>query len=101
VCSRMAAGNHNPGPALAAGAPQDQRESERRRCLTLFVSAVVALVQTILRFIRPHTLTELWWLAAAAGVIGRERLLQYVGLFADTESDAKNCGGRWRSRLVR
>jgi cation diffusion facilitator family transporter len=37
--------------------------------LTIFVSACVALVQTILRFIHPHTLTHLWWLAAA-GVIG-------------------------------
>ncbi len=37
--------------------------------LTIFVSAVVALVQTILRFIHPHSLTHLWWLAAA-GVIG-------------------------------
>ena len=37
--------------------------------LTIFVSAVVALVQTIRRFIHPHTLTHLWWLAAA-GVIG-------------------------------
>ncbi len=36
---------------------------------TIFVSAVVALVQTILRFVNPHTLTHLWWLAAA-GVIG-------------------------------
>jgi cation diffusion facilitator family transporter len=36
---------------------------------TIFVSAMVALVQTILRFIHPHTLTHLWWLAAA-GVIG-------------------------------
>ena len=37
--------------------------------LTIFVSAIVALVQTILRFIHPHELTHLWWLAAA-GVIG-------------------------------
>jgi cation diffusion facilitator family transporter len=37
--------------------------------LTIFASACVALVQTILRFIHPHTLTHLWWLAAA-GVIG-------------------------------
>ena len=37
--------------------------------LTIFASAVIALVQTILRFIHPHTLTHLWWLAAA-GVIG-------------------------------
>ena len=36
---------------------------------TIFASACVALVQTILRFIHPHTLTHLWWLAAA-GVIG-------------------------------
>jgi len=36
---------------------------------TIFVSAVVALVQSILRFIHPHALTHLWWLAAA-GVIG-------------------------------
>ena len=37
--------------------------------LTIFASAVVALVQTILRFLNPQTLTHLWWLAAA-GVIG-------------------------------
>jgi cation diffusion facilitator family transporter len=37
--------------------------------LAIFVSACVALVQTILRFIHPHTLSHLWWLAAA-GVIG-------------------------------
>jgi cation diffusion facilitator family transporter len=36
---------------------------------TIFVSACVALAQTILRFIHPHTLTHLWWLAAA-GAIG-------------------------------
>jgi len=36
---------------------------------TIFVSACVALVQTILRFIHPHTLTHLWWLAPA-GVVG-------------------------------
>jgi cation diffusion facilitator family transporter len=36
---------------------------------TIFVSAVVALVQTILRFIHPQTLMHLWWLAAA-GIIG-------------------------------
>jgi cation diffusion facilitator family transporter len=37
--------------------------------LTIFISAMVALAQTILRFIHPHTLTHLGWLAAA-GVIG-------------------------------
>src|SRR5581483_7938869 len=36
---------------------------------TIFVSAVVAFVQTLIRFVHPHTLTHLWWLAAA-GVIG-------------------------------
>ena len=35
----------------------------------VFVSACVALVQTILRFIHPHALSHLWWLAAA-GVVG-------------------------------
>jgi len=37
--------------------------------LTIFASAVVALVQTTLRFLNPQTLTHLWWLAAA-GAIG-------------------------------
>ena len=37
--------------------------------LTIFISACVALVQTIERFINPRDLTHLWWLAAA-GVIG-------------------------------
>lgn len=36
---------------------------------TIFVSACVALAQTIERFINPRDLTHLWWLAAA-GVIG-------------------------------
>jgi Co/Zn/Cd efflux system component len=35
--------------------------------LAIFASACVALVQTLLRFIHPHTLTHLWWLAAAGG----------------------------------
>jgi cation diffusion facilitator family transporter len=37
--------------------------------LAIFVSACVALVETILRFIHPQTLSHLWVLAAA-GVIG-------------------------------
>jgi cation diffusion facilitator family transporter len=37
--------------------------------LAIFISAVVALVQTIERFIHPRTLSHLW-LLAAAGVIG-------------------------------
>ena len=42
--------------------------------LTIFLSAVVALVQTILRFVHPHSLSHLWWLAAAGimGFIGNE-----------------------------
>jgi cation diffusion facilitator family transporter len=36
---------------------------------TIFVSACVALVQTVERFLNPRDLTHLWWLAAA-GVIG-------------------------------
>jgi cation diffusion facilitator family transporter len=42
--------------------------------LAIFASACVALVQTILRFIHPHTLSHLWWLAAAGaiGFIGNE-----------------------------
>ena len=37
--------------------------------LAIFISALVALVQTVERFIHPHTLSHLW-LLAAAGVIG-------------------------------
>jgi cation diffusion facilitator family transporter len=37
--------------------------------LAIFVSAMVALVETILRLIHPHHLTHLWVLAAA-GVVG-------------------------------
>lgn len=45
---------------------------------TIFVSACVALVQTVLRFIHPHTLTHLWWLAAAGiiGFVGNEMAAQ-------------------------
>jgi cation diffusion facilitator family transporter len=41
---------------------------------TIFVSACVALAQTIERFINPRDLTHLWWLAAAgiAGFAGNE-----------------------------
>jgi cation diffusion facilitator family transporter len=69
---------HNFGDALTAvplGLAFFLRSSRGERwagiavVLTIFASAIVALVQTILRFIHPHTLTHLWWLAAA-GVIG-------------------------------
>jgi len=32
----------------------------------IFASACAALVQTVLRFVHPHALSHLWWLAAAA-----------------------------------
>ena len=69
---------HNFGDALtavplAAAFLLRSRRAERWAgfavVLTILASAVVALVQTILRFIHPHTLTHLWWLALA-GVIG-------------------------------
>jgi cation diffusion facilitator family transporter len=42
--------------------------------LAIFISAMVALYETVLRFIHPHHLTHLWILAAAglAGFIGNE-----------------------------
>jgi divalent metal cation (Fe/Co/Zn/Cd) transporter len=69
---------HNFGDALTAiplGLAFSLRSTRGERwagfavVLTIFASAVVALVQAILRFIHPHTLTHLWWLAAA-GIIG-------------------------------
>ena len=63
--------------------------------LAIFVSALVALVQTIERFIHPRTLSHLWLLAAAGviGFIGNEiaahvrlragRRLQSAALVAD------------------
>jgi divalent metal cation (Fe/Co/Zn/Cd) transporter len=35
----------------------------------IFASAAVALYETILRFVHPHSLTHLWYLAAA-GIVG-------------------------------
>jgi cation diffusion facilitator family transporter len=69
---------HNFGDALTAiplglafllRSARGERWSGFAVVFTIFVSAVVALIQTILRFIHPHTLTHLWWLAAA-GIIG-------------------------------
>lgn len=42
--------------------------------LAIFASACVALVQTILRFVHPHSLSHLWWLAGAGfvGFVGNE-----------------------------
>jgi cation diffusion facilitator family transporter len=46
--------------------------------LAIFASACVALVQTIERFIHPHSLSHLWWLAAAGliGILGNELAAQ-------------------------
>jgi cation diffusion facilitator family transporter len=74
---------HNFGDALTAiplGLAFFLRSSRAERwagfavVLTIFVSAVVALIQTILRFIHPHTLTHLSWLAMAGliGFVGNE-----------------------------
>jgi hypothetical protein len=40
-------------------------------------------------------------LGAGEMAVFARALLQCVGSFADNESDAKNGGGPWRSRLVR
>jgi cation diffusion facilitator family transporter len=65
--------------------------------LAIFVSACVALVQTIERFIHPQSLSHLWWLAAAGviGFVGNEiaarirtragRTLKSAALVADGE----------------
>jgi cation diffusion facilitator family transporter len=69
---------HNFGDALTAlplglafflRSARGERWAGMAVVVTIFVSAVVALVQTILRFVHPHALAHLWWLAAA-GVIG-------------------------------
>jgi cation diffusion facilitator family transporter len=69
---------HNFGDALTAlplglafflRSARGERWAGMAVVVTIFVSACVALVQTILRFVHPHALTHLWWLAAA-GVIG-------------------------------
>jgi cation diffusion facilitator family transporter len=74
---------HNFGDALTAlplglafffRSARGERWAGMAVVLTIFVSALVALVQTILRFVHPHTLTHLWWLAAAGliGFVGNE-----------------------------
>jgi cation diffusion facilitator family transporter len=69
---------HNFGDALTAiplglafffRSDRGERLAGKFVVFTIFVSACVALVQTIERFINPRELTHLWWLAAA-GVIG-------------------------------
>jgi cation diffusion facilitator family transporter len=57
------------GAAFLLRSPKAERWSGLAVVLAIFVSACVALVQTIMRFIHPQHLTHLWWLAAA-GVIG-------------------------------
>jgi len=57
--------------------------------VAIFVSACVALVQTIERFIDPRDLSHLWWLAGAGaiGFIGNEIAAQ-VRTPLDTASTA-------------
>jgi len=68
--------------------------------LAIFISAMVALVQTIERFVHPRTLSHLWLLAAAGviGFVGNEvaaqvrlragRRLQSPALVADANTPA-------------
>jgi cation diffusion facilitator family transporter len=44
----------------------------------IFISALVALIQTIERFVHPHSLAHLWWLAGAGliGFLGNELAAQ-------------------------
>ena len=69
---------HNFGDALTAiplglafflRSPRGERLAGLAVVLVIFISAMVALFQTIERFIHPRSLTHLW-LLAAAGVIG-------------------------------
>ncbi len=57
------------GAAFLLRSAKAERWSGLAVVLAIFVSACVALVQTIMRFIHPQHLTHLWWLAGA-GVIG-------------------------------
>ncbi|PWU17771.1 MAG: hypothetical protein C5B48_15570 [Candidatus Rokuibacteriota bacterium] len=57
------------GLAFFFRSARGERLAGRAVVLAIFVSACVALGQSILRFIHPHQLTHLWWLAAA-GLIG-------------------------------
>ncbi len=74
---------HNAGDALTAiplglafffRSARGERWAGLGVVLAILVSAAVALVQTILRFIHPHTPAHLWWLAAAGlvGFVGNE-----------------------------
>ena len=74
---------HNFGDALTAiplgiafflRSPRGERWAGLAVVLAIFISALVALAQTIERFIHPRTLSHLWLLAAAGllGFIGNE-----------------------------
>jgi len=74
---------HNFGDALTAiplgiafflRSPRGERSAGLAVVLAIFISALVALGQTIERFIHPRTLSHLWLLAAAGliGFIGNE-----------------------------
>jgi cation diffusion facilitator family transporter len=57
------------GIAFYIRSARGERRAGLAVVLAIFVSAMVALYETVLRFIHPHPLTHLWVLAAA-GVIG-------------------------------
>ena len=57
------------GIAFFLRGPRGERRAGVAVVLAIFASACVALVQTVLRFVHPQSLSHLWWLAAA-GVIG-------------------------------
>jgi len=78
---------HNAGDALTAiplglaflfRSARGERWAGLCVVLAILLSACVALVQTILRFVHPHTPAHLWWLAAAGlvGFVGNELAAQ-------------------------
>jgi len=89
---------HNAGDALTAvplgiafilRSARGERLAGLAVVLTIFVSACVALYETILRFIYPEHLTHIWALAAA-GVIGfaGNEIAAYVRLRAGRRLDS-------------
>jgi cation diffusion facilitator family transporter len=89
---------HNFGDALTAvplglafflRSARGERSAGLAVVLAVFVSACVALAQTILRFVHPHSLSHLWWLAAAGviGFIGNEIAAQ-IRLHAGTRLES-------------
>jgi divalent metal cation (Fe/Co/Zn/Cd) transporter len=85
---------HNFGDALTAiplglafffRSVKGERLAGRAVVLAIFISALVALGQTIERFINPHSLSHLWLLAAAGiiGFVGNEIAARFVCTLAE------------------